>query len=205
MLVRCRLDGHPAGRPSARNAAALDGRPRSLPRLRLRPQRKRQRRVQRVREVHQGGDMKWTVEATHGGTGEELVLHVDAASRREAAARAGDSGLLVRDCYPAGRGLYKGVRVVAWVWFGVFAALAAGFLLCGFGGLFATPGNRGIGTWIGGFALFACAAALGLLVARAMTHGLRHEPAPGPRGFDVVPPDFAAPPPSDFDGAERKT
>ncbi len=88
--------------------------------------------------------MKWAVEVTHVGTGEEMTLGVEAGTREQAAARARDGGFLVRDCYPAGRGFYKGARAVAWVWFGFFSFSAASALLCGFGGAFATPGASGM-------------------------------------------------------------
>ena len=132
--------------------------------------------------------MKWTVEVTHAGTGEELVVGVEAGTREQATARATAGGFLVRDCYRAGRGFYKGARVVAWVWFGFFALIASTALVCGFGGCLATPGNSGVGEGLA-FAGITCAVAvLGLIVALALTSALRRDVRPDPRhGFEVVP------------------
>jgi hypothetical protein len=139
--------------------------------------------------------MKWTVEVTHAATGEELVVVIDAGTRAQAAARAADSGLIVRDCYHEGRGLCKVARVVAWVWFGVFALPAVLSVFCGLGGWFATPGDAGIGASLGFAAFCAVLASLGYLAALATTDALRREPRADPRhGFDVVQPPPPAPP-----------
>ena len=124
--------------------------------------------------------MNWTVEATHPATGEELVLRVEAGTREQAAARARDGGLLVRDCYPEGRRFYKVLRTLAWVWSGSFGLMAVATLVIGI----AISGTREA------FVGFACAgilAVLGLLLAWAMKDALRRDPRPDPRhGFDVV-------------------
>ena len=132
--------------------------------------------------------MKWTVEVTHAATGEELVVGVEAGTREHAEAAARDAGLLVRDCYRAGRGFYKGARVLAWVWFGFFALQAVTALACGLAGGLATPGDSGIKEGLAIAGGTSAAAVLGLLVVRAMTNALRRGPRLDPRrGFDVVP------------------
>ena len=132
--------------------------------------------------------MKWVVEVTHPGTGEELVLGVTADTAEGATASARERGLFVRDCYRSGGGFYKGVRVLAWVWCGLFALLAALVLICGLSGSLATPGNSGIRIALVTTAVTAGLAALGMLVARAMTDALyRDRPEDLQRGFDVSP------------------
>ena len=100
---------------------------------------------------------------------------------------ARDAGLLVRDCYRAGRGFYKGARVVAWVWFGLFAFIASTALLCGFSGWLATPGNSGIGEGLALAGVTSAVAGLGLIVALTMTSALRRDVRLDPRrGFEVA-------------------
>ena len=140
--------------------------------------------------------MKWTVEATHGATGEELVVGVEAETREEAIARATGRGLLVRDCYQAGRGFYKGVRSVAWAWCGLFLFLAVSVLLCGFGGGLATPGDSGLRSAALTGVFFLALATLGFLVARTTTDSLRRDATQSkPRGIEVVTHGKASPPP----------
>ena len=134
--------------------------------------------------------MRWTVEVTHFGTGEELVIVVDAETAEQAAARARDSGFRVRDCSRDGGGAYKVIRVIAWVWFGFCSGLAVLCPVLGFGGWLATPGDPGEGI-VGGIFLLVGGAALGLLVARAMTSRtsarVGHRPAPRIRSRGWLP------------------
>ncbi len=123
--------------------------------------------------------MKWTVEATHAGTGEELVLGLEAGTGDQAASLAAAAGLHVRDCYPASRRWYKVGRTLAWVW-------------CWYSGLMvvATLGIAVVRNSLEPLAGSLCGLVLavpGLLLARAMTRALHREPRSDPRhGFDVV-------------------
>jgi hypothetical protein len=138
--------------------------------------------------------MNWTVEVTHAATGEEMRVGVEAASRQQAEACARDGGFVVRDCYRAGRGIYKATRNAARIWAAGFCLLAVVVLLCGLGGVLATPGDSGTGAALRSAAVLAAVGALGILVARAMTDALRRDSsAGGPRGFDVVPARVAPP------------
>jgi hypothetical protein len=131
--------------------------------------------------------MKWTVEVTHPLSGEEMLVRVEAATRDQAAACARDGGWLVRDCYRAGRGAYKVIRTLAWVWVGWFALVGVVLLLCGLGGWLSTPGSSGIGEALVGLLCTTVAALLGVLVAHGMTNALRGEARPDRRrGFDVL-------------------
>lgn len=131
--------------------------------------------------------MHWTVEATHPATGEELRLGVEADSRHQASALVRDRGLTVHDCYRRGGVFIKGVRAVAWVWFGLFAFLALSILSCGLAGLLATPGASGRKEGLVTAGVLGAVAALGWLVARAMSRALRHDRQSDPRrGFEVV-------------------
>ena len=137
-----------------------------------------------------------TVEATHPSTGEELRLGVEAGSHQQAAALVRDRGLRVRACYRRGAGFFKGVRVLAWVWFGLFAFLALSILTCGLSGWLATPGNSGRMQGLISAGVLTALAALGWLVARAMTDALSCDPRPDPRrGFEVLPADATNEPP----------
>ena len=138
--------------------------------------------------------MKWNVEVTHAATGEEMLVGVEAATRQQAEACAREGGFVVRDCYRAGRGIYKATRNAARVWAAGFCLLAVVLLLCGLSGWMATPGDSGTRGALSGAAVLAAVGGLGILVARAMTDALRRDSsAADPPGFDVVPPREAPP------------
>ena len=134
----------------------------------------------------------WTLEVTHAGTGEEIIVRINAETHEDAEARARDGGLLVRDCYVAGGERFKAVRAAAWVWFCLFALLAAVAALQaadllwrgvrdGFGALGAAGFRVGMVVLV-----FVGLAAPGLAVVRAMTVALRGPSRVDPRhGFEM--------------------
>jgi len=138
--------------------------------------------------------MNWTVEGTHLGTGEELLVRVNAETRDAAEARAADGGLAVRDCYPAGGEYHKGVRAVACVWTGVFgvpavaAAIGSAVELARWvHGGFGPPAGQALGNALVNLVVFTCLAALGVMVIRTTTAALKRPTQPDRRhGFPVA-------------------
>lgn len=146
--------------------------------------------------------MNWTVEGTHLGTGEELLVRVNAETRDAAEARAANGGLAVHDCYPAGGEYHKGFRALAFVWTGVFGvpAIAAAIqsaveLVRWVHGGFGAPAGQALRTALVSLVFFACLAALGLMVIRATTAALKRPTKPDRRhGFPVAATDGNAHP-----------
>jgi hypothetical protein len=132
----------------------------------------------RLPNRQEGCGVKWTVEATHPGTGEELVLQIEAGTREQASAQASDGGFYVRDCYPERRRHYKVLRTLARVWSCYLGLMVIAMLV--------------VGTFVTAqaFGASACAAILaviGLALAGAMNDALHREPPTDPRrGFDVA-------------------